>query len=154
MDQSKKILLIFGIILGIFTTGIITGLLLVDVGYIPVAFGGTHESSQEQDKIVSLDIDYGNGNVQSFADVKLTGDGTVLSALKILEKQYNLPVETREFVGIGTFVEAIHGVHNTNTKYWQFWVNGEYSLVGAGQFQVKNGDEIFWKRTDEKPNTK
>lgn len=155
--SEKKLFGIFGIVLAIFTAGIITGVLLVDVGYIPLgSLEGEGEIILKQDEqvVVDAEIDYGNGDVQSFADVKLQKGATVLDALKQLEEEYNVPLETREFAGIGTFVEAIHGVHNTSAMYWQFWVNDEYSLKGAAQAEVRDGDRILWKRTDEKPNTK
>ena len=44
------------------------------------------------------------------------------------------------------FIEEICGVSNgIDGRYWQFWVNGEYSSVGANHFEIHNGDYVEWR---------
>ncbi|MBI2577646.1 MAG: DUF4430 domain-containing protein [Candidatus Wildermuthbacteria bacterium] len=100
---------------------------------------------------VSLKIDYGNGDVQAFASENIVAGNTVWQLLQALERRHGIILETRNFAGVGIFVEGINGIRNTNTQYWQYWVNGEYAKVGAGQYKLKNGDEVLWKRTSERP---
>ncbi|MFH1584692.1 MAG: DUF4430 domain-containing protein, partial [Patescibacteria group bacterium] len=98
---------------------------------------------------VDLRIDYGSGDLQSFPAESLRAGSAVLELLEALEERHGVPVETRKFSGVGVFVEAIHGVRNTESSYWQYWVNGEYAKVGAGQYKLRDGDEVLWKRTGE-----
>lgn len=142
--QFKQTLKIFLVLFGVLLFGVLLGISLADIGYVPVA-------SQEQKEIlVDLSIDYGNGDTQSFPEEVLLRGSTVFDALQAIERRYGIFLETRNFPGLGVFVEAIHGVHNTNNSYWQFWVNGEYSKVGAGQYVLKDSDKVLWKRTGER----
>ena len=104
-----------------------------------------------EDIWVDLAIDYGNGDEQSFPGQVVRQGDTVLDLLETLERQNGIAIEKRNFPGLGVFIEAIHGVHNTNDSYWQFWVNGEYSKVDAGQYTLKDGDKVLWRRTSERP---
>ena len=35
-----------------------------------------------------------------------------------------------------------------DNKFWQFWINGEYSQIGAADYLVQSNDLIEWKFTD------
>jgi hypothetical protein len=43
---------------------------------------------------------------------------------------------------MGAFVKSINGLENTNERFWQFWVNGEYGQVAMDQQEIKNGDIV------------
>ncbi|HEY4510030.1 MAG TPA: DUF4430 domain-containing protein [Candidatus Paceibacterota bacterium] len=144
--QFRKTLKLFTVLFGVLAFGVLLGVSLADMGYAP-----TGTQAEREEILVDLEIDYGNGDEQSFPG-KLAGRGdTVLDVLDILERQNGITIEKRNFPGLGVFIEAIHGVENTNNSYWQFWVNGEYSQVGAGQYELKDGDKVLWKRTSERP---
>ncbi len=149
----QKTLVIFGILFGVFVFGTLFGLFLAGIGYIPVAKENKSQIDAEQKEIiVDLAIDYGNGDIQSFPNETFQAGNTVFGLLQTLERKHGILIETRNFPGLGVFIEAIHGVHNTNNSYWQFWVNGEYAQVGAGQYKLEEGDEVLWRRTSEKPD--
>lgn len=153
----KHTLFVFSLLMGVFTLGVFVGMFLLETGYVPSLQNQTtsiesieSNDAQEKDEIaVDVFIDYGNGDVQSFSEEVLLNGSTVFDVLKALERRYGIPLETRNFPGIGVFIEAIHGVHNSNTSYWQFWVNGEYAQVGAAQYVLQDGDKVLWKRTSE-----
>ena len=144
--QFRQTLKLFGVLFGALAFGVLLGFSLADIGYMPT---GTEAGREEI--LVDLAIDYGNGDTQSFPGQVVRQGDTVLDLLEILERQKGVAFEKRNFPGLGVFVEAIHGIHNTNDSYWQFWVNGEYSKVGASQYELKDGDRVLWKRTGERP---
>ena len=141
--QFKQTVKIFLVMVGVLTFGVLLGISLVNIGYVPP---GVQES---EEIYVDLVIDYGNGDEQSFSGVVLRQGDTVFNLLEILERQKGIVVEKRNFPGLGVFIEAIQGVHNMNNSYWQFWVNGKYAEVGANQYVVHDGDKVLWKRTGE-----
>lgn len=154
-EQKLKI---FGVFSGVLCFGVLLGVALVNIGFIPlpkrtfVPLAPVAALEKPAKEIrVGLTIDYGNGDVQAFSRETLLGGSTVLDLLESLESQHGIALEKRNFPGLGVFIEGIHGVHNTNNAYWQFWVNGEYSKVGAGQYVLKDGDQVLWKRTSERP---
>lgn len=144
--QFRKTLKLFALLFGVLAFGVLLGVSLSDMGYAPT---GAQNASTEI--LVDLTIDYGDGDEQSFPGVMTRHGDTVLGLLEVLERQEGIAIEKRNFPGLGIFIEAIQGVHNTNNSYWQFWVNGEYSKVGAGQYELKDGDTVLWKRTNERP---
>ncbi|MEK7542636.1 MAG: DUF4430 domain-containing protein [Patescibacteria group bacterium] len=145
---------IFGIFSGVLCFGVLLGVALVNIGYIPLVERDVVPTPvlQESDKEIRIDltIDYGNGDTQTFPQEVLQDGSTVLDLLESLERRQGVVLQKRNFPGLGVFIEGIHGVHNTNNSYWQFWVNGEYSKVGAGQYVLKEGDRVLWKRTSER----
>jgi len=48
--------------------------------------------------------------------------------------------------GVNAFITEINGYSTEGKKeYWAFYVNGKQSAVGAGSYQLKDGDKIEWK---------
>ncbi len=80
---------------------------------------------------------------------------TEMSAAGLLlqhSEQNNIVIEYKDYGGeMGLFIQSVGGVPsigNTNTtKWWQFWVNGEYSTLGASSVMVEEGDEVVWSYT-------
>ncbi|GEM_PF-1290557 len=143
--QFRQTLKLFGVLFGVLAFGVLLGVLLTDMGYTPTGAPGDDKRIQ-----VDITIDYGNGDVQSFPGEIVKQGDTVLGLLETLERQGGITIEKRNFPGLGIFVEAIQGVHNTSNSYWQFWVNGEYSKIGASQYALKDGNRVLWKRTSER----
>lgn len=135
----------FGILFGVFVMGVLLGVFLVDTQYVPAA----QDSLPRGDIAVDVTIDYGNGDIQSFSDEVLQEGDSVLNVFSVLESRHGVSTERRNFPGMGVFIEAIHGVHNANNFYWQYWVNNEYARVAAGQYVLHDGDQVLWKRTGE-----
>ncbi len=96
---------------------------------------------------VNLELDFGNGNIKAFDDIKLEEGKTVFDLLKKVTQENNLEFSFKEYPGLGVFVESIDGISNDAkiNKWWQYWVNGEYAQAGASIYKFKNSDLIEWK---------
>ena len=57
----------------------------------------------------------------------------------------NFSFKTKEYPGLGYFVEEINGVGGGQGKYWIYYVNGKEASVGIKDYVVKEGDIISWK---------
>ncbi len=89
---------------------------------------------------ISLQIDFGNGTV-------LNHQGLIGSnVLEITESVFSVGVS---WYGNMAFVESIAGVANSQveSRWWQYWVNGELGPVAANAYQVDDGDSIVWLYT-------
>lgn len=49
--------------------------------------------------------------------------------------------------GANAYVTEINGQEALNSKkeYWALYINGKLAEVGAGSYQLKDGDKIEWK---------
>ncbi|ACZ31006.1 hypothetical protein Xcel_1987 [Xylanimonas cellulosilytica DSM 15894] len=49
--------------------------------------------------------------------------------------------------GANAFVTAIGGreADSSKNEFWAFYVNGEQAQVGAGSYEMQDGDTITWK---------
>ncbi|MCX6785183.1 MAG: DUF4430 domain-containing protein [Candidatus Komeilibacteria bacterium] len=84
--------------------------------------------------------------------VRVAAPATVLTALQAIK---DLPVETKDYGQLGVLITKIGDVANGQEgKYWQYWLNGVYATVGAGQQAIKTNDIIQWKFTNEGPEVK
>ncbi|MEK7510518.1 MAG: DUF4430 domain-containing protein [Patescibacteria group bacterium] len=154
----RRVLLFFSLLMGVFTLGVFVGMFLIETGYVPsptknsslLAPFGQEDDEKNKEIAADLSIDYGEGNTQSFPKEILFQGSTVFDLLEAVERRHGVHIETREFPGLGVFIEAIHGVHNSKNAYWQYWVNGEYATVGAAQYILKDDDKILWKRTNQR----
>lgn len=70
------------------------------------------------------------------------------TALDLLNMSYK--VETKKFSGIGEMVESIAGQKAGSKHFWEFFVNGKSSNVGAGSYKPANGDKLEWKFSEIK----
>ena len=96
---------------------------------------------QEIQVIQKVQTDFSDALFNFYADE----NKTALDLLKMGHK-----VETKEFSGIGEFVESINGTKADKKHFWEFIVNGKSSNVGAGSYKPVNGDKIEWKLTEIK----
>jgi len=71
------------------------------------------------------------------------------TALDALQDKYDVSV--KEQAGRGKYAESIEGTTPDSNHFWAFYVNGQPSLVGAGQYTAKDGDK-FEFRLEEIPN--
>ena len=65
------------------------------------------------------------------------------TALMLLKSGHK--VETKNYSGIGEFVESIDGIMPDSQHFWAFYVNGKSSNVGASSYVLKSGDKTEWK---------
>ncbi|MEK7569840.1 MAG: DUF4430 domain-containing protein [Patescibacteria group bacterium] len=71
-------------------------------------------------------------------------DGT--TALELLKGKYP-KTSTKSMAALGEFVTGINCREAGKSEYWQFFVNGKSSDVGAGSYTSKSTDTIEWKLT-------
>lgn len=69
---------------------------------------------------------------------------TAFGILKEASIAHGFALEYQSY-DFGIFVTAIGGVKPTGSQYWAFYYNGKYSMVGASDQQVYEGDSIYWK---------
>jgi len=107
------------------------------------------EESQEvqPEIVVSLGLDFGEGNIKKFENIEFEKEKTVFDLLKKVTQENDLEFSYKEYSDLGVFVESIDNVTNDikTNKWWQYWVNGEYAQVGASLYKLKDGDIIEWK---------
>jgi hypothetical protein len=65
------------------------------------------------------------------------------TAIQLLKNGHT--VDVKEYPGIGEMVLAIGGIKADSQHFWEFFVNGKSSNVGASSYVLKNGDKIEWK---------
>lgn len=65
------------------------------------------------------------------------------SALELLKAKYQ--VQTKVYSGLGEFVESINGIKPDSAHFWEFYINGKSSTVGASSYVTKSEDNIEWK---------
>lgn len=93
---------------------------------------------------VTVTIDMGNASpVRTFQQSVPVGT-TALAVLQQVGTAQNIPVVTKQY-DFGDLVTSIGGVAATDAKFWTFLVNGTEAAVGAGAYQVKEGDTIGFR---------
>lgn len=65
-------------------------------------------------------------------------DGDIL--LEVMKENFDV-VEKDGFI---SSIEGINDDDGTLKKAWMFYINGEMSMVGAGEVELKDGDEILF----------
>ncbi len=64
------------------------------------------------------------------------------SEMDLLKKSHAIEVKSYSF---GDMVIGIDGIKPDSKHFWEFFVNGKSSNVGASSYILKNGDKIEWK---------
>lgn len=111
----------------------------------PAASGTTVTASQVSGMVV---IDFTGSPSERPAvsmPFKVEQGSKALDALKQALGDNN--VSTQEFPGLGAFVTGFYGVQAQGNHFWEFSVNGKSSDVGAGSYEVKDGDAIQFRYT-------
>jgi hypothetical protein len=93
----------------------------------------------------TLIIDYGNNDIETY-NLKIS-NATVYSALIQASNQYDFDVETYYYDNYQShYIYSIKNVvEGKNNKFWQYYINGEYGIVGADLQVLKNADIVEWK---------
>jgi len=140
MKTPLKIFIFFiSLIIGIFLVQNLDN--LTKIGQPQVKVGESPEI------IVNLRLDFGNGNIKNYDNIKLREEKTTFDLLKRVTQENNLEFSFKEYPDLGVFIESIDNVANDAkiNKWWQYWVNEEYAKVGASNYYLKNGDLVEWK---------
>lgn len=106
---------------------------------------------QEAVEIATVVFDFAPGDVRRFENVEFVVGESLLAISERVALGSALSFETKDFGAMGKLVTRIGQKSNGDGKaFWQFWVNGDYATVGASGYQVKGGDVIEWKFTNER----
>jgi len=75
---------------------------------------------------------------------------TIFEALLDLEARELITLDYRDFGGeLGIFLEAIDGLGGDSDRWWQYWVNNDYSQIGISQRLAEPGDVVRFEYTGE-----
>ena len=98
---------------------------------------------------VSISADFGGKYTKEWKDVKVPIDSTIFDAMKSSGMKFDYNIQS-----LGVFVTSIEGLsENRSTgRYWQYWINGDYSQLGISNIKVSDGMRIEWKYTDSFQN--
>jgi len=82
----------------------------------------------------------------------LTADSNPASAEASVGEKKPFAFTSKEYAGLGHFVESINGIKNNpqENKYWIYYINGQSAPVGISQYVLKKGDVIEWKFENSK----
>ena len=64
------------------------------------------------------------------------------TAMELLKENYT--VVTKDYPGLGEFVESINGVKPDQNHFWSYYIDGKPAQVGASSYKTKNSDQIEW----------
>ncbi len=106
--------------------------------------------TEETDTItVTITADFGDGFTREWKDVKVKKDSTIFDAMKTSGMQFDYNIQA-----LGVFVTSIEGLaENRSTgRYWQYWINGDYSQLGISNIKASQGMRVEWKYTDSFQN--
>lgn len=151
MKTFPKILTIFIV----FLTGLMIGLDLgckLAITSQKIELDKNNETNltlPESENTVDLIIDFGEADdKQEYNNVEIAEGGTVLDLLKKITEENNLEFDYKDYGGgLGAFIESINNVKNDSSKnlWWQYWINDKYAILGASNYEMKDGDIIEWK---------
>lgn len=114
--------------------------------------GSSNESPSENPApeakhYVNLSIASGSatGNYQ----VEIQGNETVFSVLLEASKENSFTLLYTDWGDMGIFIDQIGNLKNSDdwSKFWQYWINGQYATVGCSAQLVKEGNTIEWRYT-------
>ena len=77
--------------------------------------------------------------------IKVAPNETVIDAMRSLASTGDLAYTSRDYPGLGTFVDSINGKKNANGMYWILYTNGVTASLGASAIVLKADDVIEWK---------
>mgnify|MGYP002238853261 CR=1 FL=1 len=102
----------------------------------------------------------GGNSVWAFAsDVKMSDGSTAADLTEQELKAAGLTYDSQDTSGASFYLASItcngktYGWDQSTGRYWQLYVNGEYSQKMAGQITLKPGDKVQWvyAADNEKP---
>lgn len=103
-------------------------------------------SGAVQENQTVLRLQFGESELTEFQNIKFQNGQTVLDILKQLTQDNNITLELKDYAGLGTMVNKIGELTNgQDNKYWQYYINDQYSQTGADKYQLKNNDIIEWR---------
>lgn len=103
---------------------------------------------------VTVSLDFGDAGVNattfanattvSFTSIVVTNDTSAYAATIAAARANDFAVGVTWY-SFGPYVHTIDGVAGDSGHYWELNHNGAYSMVGAGDLQLQDGDVVTWK---------
>ncbi len=80
-------------------------------------------------------------------EINIKPNISAYEAMNTLRESGRISFSTKNFSGLGQFVEEINGIKNSpNTGfYWTFYINNQEAKVGISNYIIKPNDLITWK---------
>ncbi len=112
---------------------------------------GNKDTSPEATVTATVVIDFGNGTILRFENLTME-NATVYDFTLEAANQGGFSVNATHHE-MGVFVDSIAGIeHGTyigigdeESRWWQYYVNGELGPVAADKLMVNNSDVIEWR---------
>lgn len=111
--------------------------------YSPTQLPPKQKQNHEQVSVVTLKIDYGNGEVVSF-NQEVEDNTTAFSVLEKATKENDIKMETQQY-DFGVFVKSINSFESGADLSWIYFVNGKSGGVAADQKTLNPDDLVEWK---------
>lgn len=101
-------------------------------------------AENDQKNHVNLTIDNGVRTLEFPMEVE--ENCTVFELLEKASGTYGFSFKYSNNDSYGVFVEELDGVSHSpgSSKYWMYYVNGNYASLGASSQTISNGDAILW----------
>lgn len=142
MRILAKVIIVLAVFLGGFYVG--QNVILEPEVLLDQNFSNEENNIQKAD----LMLDFGDGEIRVFNDIRLANDESVFDLLKRIVEDNEIEFSFQDYGGgLGAMIELIGGRKNdfSADKYWQYWINNEYAKVGASAQTLKDGDIVEWK---------
>ena len=81
--------------------------------------------------------------------VDVTPRATVINAMNQLVTEGRITYTSKNFPGLGVFIDSINGTKSGDGMQWILYINGSPATVGAGSLEIHEGDVIEWKYEKE-----
>jgi len=98
----------------------------------------------------NLSVKGTNSNISVKGNISFKGTNTtVYGLLKEVAHDGNFSVKYTYYGQYDSIlIDSIAGVVNgEESNYWQYWINGEYGIVGADRQPLNDNDTVEWKFT-------
>lgn len=111
-----------------------------------------NHSEEARGTVVSM-VDFDENRMLSNVEVGWDEGMTVFDVLQQQAEARDWQLDYKDYgEGMGVLVSKIDGMGGEDGRWWQFWVNGTYSQVGASSVVLNPGDVIVWKLTNQEEN--
>jgi hypothetical protein len=95
---------------------------------------------------LTLQINFDNGTIITWTNITLTDRYT--SVFDLIAGKASIKYKIFRFGESAYFyLTEINGLQENleQALYWQYWVNGVYTSVGANGFQLRDNDIVVWR---------
>ncbi|MBU1131077.1 DUF4430 domain-containing protein [Patescibacteria group bacterium] len=121
------------------------GFLLGQSYQLPYFSTPEQEVGEDQTLKINYSLQFSDSEMIEFQNIAIQKNETALDVLQKLASANDIALETKDYQDLGIMITKIGEMENgQNNKYWQFFVNGEYAPVGAGQYLLKGGENVEW----------